>query len=103
MHINKLTAVAIAAIMVTGICHVVRANEPAPAAAAKAITMQTTCPVMEGQPINKKLFVDFEGKRIYVCCGTCVKMLKKDPAKYVKMLEAQGVTLDKAQAPAPKK
>jgi aspartate oxidase len=48
--------------------------------------------------------VDFEGKRIYVCCRACVKIVTAEPAKYVKMLEDQGITLDKAEpAEAPAK
>ena len=65
--------------------------------AAKAVKYQETCPVMKGEKINKKLFVDYEGKRIYVCCGGCIRTVKKDPAKYVKEMEAEGITL----APVP--
>ncbi|MCK5802653.1 MAG: hypothetical protein KAI66_07470, partial [Lentisphaeria bacterium] len=53
---------------------------------------QTTCPVMGGK-INKKLYADVGGKRIYVCCAGCIPAIKKDPAKYVKKLEAAGVLL----------
>ena len=55
---------------------------------------QTTCPVMGG-PVNKKIFVDAEGKRIYLCCKGCIDPVKKDPKKYIAKLEAEGVTLDK--------
>ena len=77
------------------------AEDPkAPAAApAKELKAQTMCPVMN-KAIDKNRFVDFEGKRIYVCCSFCIKAVKKDPAKYVKMLEDQGITLEKATAPA---
>lgn len=54
---------------------------------------QTTCPVMGGK-INKKLYVDVDGKRIYVCCAGCIAPIKKDPAKYVKKLKAQGVAVE---------
>lgn len=64
------------------------------AAAAPAATKeQTTCPVMKGSAINKTLYVDYQGKRIYVCCKSCLAVVGKDPAKYVKQLEAAGVTL----------
>ena len=69
-------------------------------AVAKEVKAQTTCPVM-GEPINKKLFVDVEGKRIYVCCKACVKTVTAEPAKYVKILEDAGITLDKAEPAAP--
>lgn len=63
----------------------------------KKVVHQTMCPVM-GNAIDKKLFVDFEGKRIYVCCAGCLETVKKDPAKYIKEMEAQGITLFKAPA-----
>ncbi|MBN2684610.1 MAG: hypothetical protein JXR40_04980 [Pontiellaceae bacterium] len=57
---------------------------------------QTNCPVMTKNPIDKKLFIEAEGKRIYVCCNMCIKMVKEDPAKYIKQLEEQGITLAKS-------
>lgn len=68
---------------------------------AAAVKPQTKCPVMGGA-IDKSKFVDFDGKRIYVCCGGCIATIKKDPAKYVKQLEAEGITLDKAATPKAK-
>ena len=56
------------------------------------ITLQTVCPVMGGK-INKDLYVDYEGKRIYVCCQACIGPLKKDPAKCVEAMEKAGVAL----------
>ncbi|MEI7902665.1 MAG: YHS domain-containing protein [bacterium] len=61
---------------------------------------QTKCPVMKGK-IDKSLFVEYEGKRIYVCCKECIETVKKDPAKYIRELEAGGVTLEKAQTVCP--
>ena len=55
---------------------------------------QTTCPVMGGK-IDKSLYVDHEGKRIYVCCAGCVGVIRKTPGKYISRLEAQGITLDR--------
>lgn len=55
---------------------------------------QTICPVME-EPIDKDIFVDYEGKRIYVCCYSCYDTVKADPEKYIKQLESQGVILEK--------
>ena len=55
--------------------------------------IQTDCPVLGGK-INKSLYVDFEGKRIYVCCDDCIAKVKADPEKYIKKLEAQGIVLD---------
>ncbi len=59
----------------------------------KKITLQTTCPVMGGA-IDKALYVDHDGKRIYVCCQGCVAAVKKDPAITIKSMEAAGVALN---------
>ena len=57
---------------------------------------QTKCPVMSGQ-VNEKFFVDYQGKRIYFCCKGCVNEFNRDPQKYLKKMEEQGVTPAKAQ------
>ena len=56
---------------------------------------QDKCPIMEGS-IDKKIFVDYQGKRIYFCCTGCVDEFKKDPEKYLKKMEAAGITPEKA-------
>lgn len=55
---------------------------------------QAYCPVMGGE-INKSIFTDMDGKRIYFCCSNCIGEFKKEPEKYLKKLEAQGVVLAK--------
>jgi len=69
------------------------------AADTAASVPQTVCPVMGGK-INKSLFVDHDGKRVYVCCPGCLPDLKQDPAKYISQLEAKGVKLEAAPKPA---
>ena len=58
---------------------------------------QTTCPVLGGN-INKQVYVDYQGNRIYFCCQGCDEQFNKDPEKYLKKLEAEGVTLEPAPA-----
>ncbi|HBA84482.1 MAG TPA: hypothetical protein DCZ95_10345 [Verrucomicrobia bacterium] len=60
---------------------------------------QTSCPVMKGA-VNKEMYVDHDGKRIYVCCGACIPEVKKNPEKYIKQLEDEGVVLEKVPADA---
>ena len=50
---------------------------------------QATCPI-QGEAINKKLFVDYKGKRIYVCCEMCLTEVKKDPEGAIKKLTSMG-------------
>ncbi len=53
--------------------------------------MQVTCPVMNGG-IDKSLYVDAKGKRIYVCCSGCIDIVKKDPEAALKKLAELGET-----------
>jgi hypothetical protein len=69
---------------------------------AKALVPQTTCPLMKGRAVDRKLFVDYEGKRFYVCCRICLKAAQRNPAKYVKELEAAGIALEKTPVAAGK-
>ena len=71
------------------------AQETAAVGAAKA---QTTCPVL-GEPLTSKdVYVDYNGQRIYLCCAGCKVAFSKDPEKYIKKLEAEGVQIEKAPA-----
>jgi YHS domain-containing protein len=56
---------------------------------------QTTCPVMGGL-INKNIYADYQGNRFYFCCPPCLKEFKKNPEKYVKKMQEQGITLAKS-------
>lgn len=60
---------------------------------------QTSCPVMKGEAIDPNLYVDVNGKRIYVCCPGCITTIKAEPEKYIKQMEAEGIVLEKAPAP----
>ena len=57
---------------------------------------QTFCPVMWGNPISKDIYADYNGKRVYFCCGYCQVKFKESPEMYIKKLEDAGVTLEKA-------
>jgi outer membrane murein-binding lipoprotein Lpp len=79
--------------------HATRAAEAANVTSETKGT-QTTCPVMKGNPVNRSLYVDHDGKRIYVCCGYCIGEIKKDPDAYIRQLEDAGVTLERVPAKA---
>lgn len=66
-----------------------------PASAAGQV--QTVCPVL-GNKIDKKVYTDYQGQRVYFCCTGCVEPFKKNPAQYLKKLKEQGVTPEKAPA-----
>ncbi len=56
--------------------------------AAAEVVAQSTCPVMGGA-VKKDIFVDYKGRRIYFCCNGCPDTFKKDPEKYVKIVDQQ--------------
>ncbi len=44
--------------------------------------VQKLCPVMGGA-INKDIFIEYKGKKVYFCCPGCDAEFKKDPEKYI--------------------
>ena len=68
-------------------------SEPVPpppqAEAAKdvsAVIEQTMCPVMNEMKIDKNVFVEYKGKKVYFCCPACKGEFEKDPEKYISKL-----------------
>ena len=111
--VGIVSVVAVFALAVT-----VLAVDPAPAAKADVVKAapavekaavakaQTLCPI-EGAKIDKALFVDVEGSRIYVCCKDCIDKVKADSKAAMKKIADAGETCEKcpaaAAAPAPVK
>jgi YHS domain-containing protein len=54
---------------------------------------QIKCPVMGGQ-INKEVYIDFQGKRIYFCCSGCIETFNNNKDEHLKKLKEQGVVLE---------
>jgi YHS domain-containing protein len=52
---------------------------------ASAEIEQTICPVMKGA-INKNLFTEYNGKKVYFCCAGCKEKFEKEPEKYIAKL-----------------
>jgi YHS domain-containing protein len=79
-------ALAIMAVIAIG-C---KKKEPAAPTEAKEVVSaaveQTTCPVMEGNKIDKNVFVMYKGKKVYFCCESCKAEFEKNPEKYVPKL-----------------
>ncbi|MFA6294583.1 MAG: hypothetical protein WC637_22515 [Victivallales bacterium] len=99
----KKLMIVIAAVMMTGMFAYAQADKPAAdVKASKAVKAQEVCPVTN-KPINKSVFVDAKGKRIYLCCKGCPAKVTAEPDKYIKQMEDQGIVLEKAPAPEAKK
>ncbi len=46
---------------------------------------QTDCPVMGGA-INKAIFTEYKGKKVYLCCSPCKEKFEAEPEKYIAKL-----------------
>jgi YHS domain-containing protein len=60
----------------------------APTAIKQAVTAaveQTVCPV-SGDPIDKKVSIDYQGRKVYFCCTACIAPFNADPNKYMDKL-----------------
>jgi YHS domain-containing protein len=60
-----------------------------PGAETQGVIAQKMCPVMNNEPIDPKVFVDYNGRRIYFCCPSCPPVFNKDPEKYIKIVDEQ--------------
>jgi len=96
---KSLIGLSLVLLLVAGV--VLSAPAPGGEKAGKpALKPQTTCPVMGGG-INRKLFADAGGYRIYVCCPGCITKVKGNPQKYINMLALRGEQPQKlTKAPA---
>jgi rhodanese-related sulfurtransferase len=63
--------------------------KPASVSAKAEYKAQTVCPVMGGK-INKALYVDVKGHRVYLCCKGCEAAVKKNPEKYLAKIREKG-------------
>ncbi len=61
---------------------------------------QTNCPVMGGK-INKEVYTDIQGQRVYHCCPGCSGALVADPDKYFKKAAVEGVLFENIQTNCP--
>lgn len=96
----KRIAVVVSAILILMGPGVLGAQESQTGTQKQAVKKQTICPVMGGA-VNTNLYVNYDDKRIYVCCKECIETVKKDPAKYISKLENNGVALEKTQTTCP--
>ena len=46
---------------------------------------QTMCPVMGGK-IDKDIFVEYKGQKVYFCCKACVAKFQEAPEQYMAKL-----------------
>jgi YHS domain-containing protein len=51
---------------------------------------------ISGNRVNKDLYADYEGKRVYFCCAESKKTFASDPQPYLIAFREQGVILEVA-------
>ena len=74
-------------------------SDAAAADAAVPVRKQTLCPKCHNK-IEKKYYLDSDGKRVYFCSSFCAAQMKKDIADVITKLEAGGVSLQAAMTVA---
>jgi YHS domain-containing protein len=90
MKAKGLVSLAVVMLMIAAVLVGCKKKEqPVPAApeakaAASVVTKaeQTTCPILDGNKIDKNVFVEYKGKKVYFCCAACKSVFEKDPEKY---------------------
>lgn len=94
---SRMAALVIATGLVTGMLAEAQDQQKAE---TKQVVLQQNCPVT-GAKTDRTLYVDHNGKRIYVCSKECVATIKQDPEKYLAKLEGDGITVAKVQTTCP--
>ena len=70
-------------------------EKPAGENVVAKVKPQSTCPVMGGK-VNRNIYADVNGYRIYVCCAGCVSKIEEEPDTYIQKIKDAGETPAKA-------
>ena len=57
-----------------------------------------TIDAFSGKLVNKDIYADYNGKRIYFCCDQSKNQFNNDPEKYIEKFRELGITLEDAPA-----
>ncbi len=66
------------------------------AASPEQLGPQSHCPVMGGE-INKDVYVDYQGKRVYFCCAGCEDSFMEKPEEYLEKMHADGIEPERVE------
>jgi len=83
-----ITMVLLAGVLLVGLVALngcKKKSEPGAPGPASVVTEQAVCPVMGGA-INKDIFTEYKGKKVYFCCAPCAEKFKANPQKYLAKL-----------------
>ena len=92
-HLKTMCLTLFAAVLVSGFVLAEEVVSPA---------TQTICPVMGGK-INKEVYTDHKGNRIYFCCKSCIDVFNNNPDKFISKMAEEGVVLEKVPGDSPQK
>ncbi|MBN1795110.1 MAG: YHS domain-containing protein [Sedimentisphaerales bacterium] len=88
--LKTIILMALLAVLVVGLTGCKKKSEPVGTTVGQEVvadvTEQKTCPIMDGNPIDKNIFVEYKGKKVYFCCAGCKEKFEADPGKYVSKL-----------------
>jgi len=76
----------------------IQTQEKAPAPVI--LTDQITCPI-SGDEIDKSIFTDYEGQRVYFCCKKCVEKFNRFPDGYLYSMYKKGERPENIQTTCP--
>jgi hypothetical protein len=82
---TQLIALALALVVTGPVSAAARRGSDDP----KATKPQSTCPVMGGR-VNRDLYTDVVGQRIYVCCQGCIEKVERDPEAALETIRRNG-------------
>ncbi len=77
-----------ATVFMAGCSEKAETGTKSPEPAVETEIAQKICPVM-GDAIDKDIYVDHNGRRVYFCCQMCVGAFNKEPEKYLTKLDEQ--------------
>lgn len=55
-----------------------------------------TVDVISGKPVNRMVYTDYDGERLYFCCDESKKAVQKNPQWYLQKIREKGIALEKA-------
>lgn len=79
---KKLLALFVAVTALSAVSFAQQKPKPAPKEISCAVMKNDMVEIKEAT--KAKRFADYNGRRYFFCCPSCVKAFKKNPAKYAK-------------------
>ncbi len=88
--LQRLVRAISAGVLVMGIvatvCHADDQHASSDTQRSSEASVQTECPVMVGNKIDRDIYTDYKGKRVFFCCNSCRQAFIKDPETYLDKL-----------------